>query len=307
MVFDVRAAPAEKLHRRQVNAWRRARFAQFPFRPGQRLPPAARTPTGVVKDHLQLFFTTRADADRERQEALQRQRGTGAYSGSVVDHWAPSSGHIPAYHRPQLTPPKDRCYECDGTGWLLHVTGAASSQQTLAERACELCGGTGSWRQAELRSGLPEHAFHRVPPNLGRTAPTPAQPGPASAPSGRGVPGIVRVVVGYPAFLVLAYAAAQPVYFVTRSSGAASLLALVAAAAVTPVLTRVVFGPLRPGQVLGPLWILVLPIYALFGFVFVCTALTGLDKRGALGANVLVLAASARHALSELPLGWFRS
>jgi hypothetical protein len=227
-------------------------------------------------------------------EGELRRRGTDAFYGTDTDQWRmPTIEHIPAFHRRQIVPPADQCYECDGTGWLLHVT----AQNALAERTCPLCGGTGSWRQAEVRSGHPQAAFHRIPPGFPH-ATAPSRPTRRS-----GVPGIVRTIVGYPLFMGLAYVLAQPVYFVTGSSAVATLLPLLLALAVAPAITRLVFGPLRNEQILGPLWILVVPIYMLAAMIFVCSVLTTSDALGTLAGKTLVGALSARHSLSDLPLG----
>src|SRR5689334_3731438 len=91
------------------NAWRRWRFAQFPYRPGDRLPPPQPTPTGVEKNYLQFVFTTPSEVRREQRVIFLRgemqRRGTDALYGTHSDEWAmPVVTDVAAYHRPQLVP-----------------------------------------------------------------------------------------------------------------------------------------------------------------------------------------------------------
>jgi len=322
--MEVWASPAEKVYQHHVNAWRRARFAQFPFRPGQSLPPALQNPNGIVKNHLQVFFETSAEAEQERRAlhlAWQRQQpGANYYLGlSNRDFVVPRIDSIPAFHRPQMVLlGSGECYDCDGIGWLLYVPGDVRQPQMLAEWPCDTCGGTGDWRQAEIRSGRPENNFHRIPP--GFRGPDPGSPVPGTKPfdehlrrnspspatpvrGRRAVPGLVRAVVGLPVFLFLADPVAQPIWAVTHQPGPTTLLALALTAVIVTALTRLVFGPLRDGQILGPLWALVVPYYILFGVLIVVSTPTESKWLGDLAVNVLLAATSARERLSRIPLG----
>jgi hypothetical protein len=318
--MEVWASPAEKVYQHHVNAWRRARFEHFPYRPGQPLPPAVRNPNGIVKNHLQVFFETPAEADQERRalhlQWQQRQPGATSYHGlSTSDFVVPRIDSVPAFHRPQMVPPgRGECYDCDGVGWLLYVPGDV--RQTLAERPCDACGGTGNWRQAEIRSGRPESVFHRIPP--GFRGPDPGSPFPGTQPfeqhlrhnsptrqvsRRRGVPGSVRTLIGFPVFLMLANPVAQPIWAVTHQPGLTTLLALAVTAVIVTTLTRLVLGPLRDDQILGPLWVLVLPYYLLFGILIVVSTPSESKWLGGLAVNVLLAAKSARERLSRIPLG----
>ncbi|MEU4625657.1 hypothetical protein AB0G04_37500 [Actinoplanes sp. NPDC023801] len=321
--MDVWASPATKIYHHHVNAWRRERFAGFPYRPGQPIPPAVQNPNGIVKNHLQVFFETAAEAEQERRalhlEWQRRQPGANLYTGlSTSDYVVPRIDSIPAFHRPQMVPlGNGECYDCDGTGWLLYVPGDVRQPQTLAERPCDACGGTGNWRQAEIRSGRPESYFHRIPP--GFRGPDPGSPYPGTKPfeehlgrhsppvpevrRRRGVPGIVRVLLGVPVFLLLADPVAQPLWAVTHRPGLTTLLALAVTAALVSALNRVVLGPLRDDQILGPLWVLILPYYLLFGALVLVSMPAESKWLGDLSVNVLLAAKAARERLSRIPLG----
>jgi hypothetical protein len=322
--MKVWASPAEKVYWHHVNAWRRARFAQFPYRPGQSLPHVLQNSNGIIKNQLQIFFETPAEAEQERRALhlnwQRKQPGASLYFGSTGDLEVPRIDSIPAFHRPQKVPlGSGECYDCDGIGWLLYVPGDVRQLPTLAERPCDACGGTGDWRQAEIRSGRPENNFHRIPP--GFRGPDPGSPVPGTTPfdehlrhnspspaatqvSGRRrVPSLLRVLVGLPVFLFLANPVAQPIWAVTHQPGLTTLLALAVAAATVTALTRLVFGPLRGNQILGPLWVLIVPYYILFAFLILLSTPTESKWLGGLAVNMLLAAASARERLSQIPLG----
>jgi hypothetical protein len=246
--------------RRQLNAWRRARFAQFPYLLGQRLPA---TPNGTF---LQAFFQT-------------------------PEHT------IPAFYRGQRVPVgQNECLHCGGTAALLYVDAAL----VLAERTCERCGGTGSSTRKTYRPYDPGI----LNPAAGTTArPTRSEAGVRPRKGRSGAPGKLRAVVGLAVFFAAANPVAQPIYAVTHSPGFTVFAALLVSATVAAGLNRLVFGPLREGQVLGPLWILVLPIYLLSGILFVWSFIIHIDALVSLTTSVYELGYSAREALSRVPLG----
>lgn len=308
-MIDVQASPVEKVYQDQVNAWRRQRFAEFAYRPGDRLPAAKPGPAGTPRTYLEAFFQTPVEAEHERRSVqLQdefRRRGDAAYQGTTTVDWGiPALTDIPAFHRQQVVPGGDHCYACDGIGWLLYVRG----QAVLAERACPVCGGTGSWRQAEMRSGLPSDAFHPIPP--GFHGPPPGGPIPGSTPylriqqqRARNVSGTVRASAGSLLFVILFCVAAQLVHFAPGSTTVAYMFALVLGLVLVPISTRAALGPLRDGEVFGPLWLLITPIYVLAGTLSICSTVTQSHLLKTISARTFALAASARTALGQVKLG----
>jgi hypothetical protein len=312
-VIDVRASPAEKVYRSQTNDWRRARFGKFPHRPGDRLPPGTPGAAGTPRNHLQAFFETPAEAEHERravhlQSELQR-RGSVAYEGTTAMDWKlPSIPHIPAFHRVRLVTGADQCYECDGIGWLLHVP---PGPPVLAERPCPLCGGSGSWKQAEARSGHPASDLHPIP--AGFRGPAPGGPIPGStpylqaqrtaAPRFQNSPRQARTLVASFLFTALACGVAQAVHLVTGSVVIAALVALLLGSALIPLVARALFGPLQDGQVFGPLWILLMPLYALGGLLSFGATLARSDMLKSMAGQTFTTAASARRALGRLKVG----
>jgi hypothetical protein len=278
---------AEVQHRVELNAWWRGLFAQFPYRPGHRLPG------GVT--HLQSFFRT-------------------------------PEQFIPGFHHPaRVAVGQGACLQCEGIGWLLY----ADQQGVLGECECPVCAGTGSWPKAQRMAGSttityretqrppsPLPAATGVPTSAPRSpeptapaprAPGPGSPGPAHAagaePRRRGVHGLVRALVAYPVFMILAYVVAQPIYAITHAPDFTSIVALLIGVAAATTLNQLIFGPLRDYQVLGPLWILVAPIYLVGGTIFLISIFTRSEMLSSLAFKVFTGAMSSREALSRVPLG----
>lgn len=266
----------ERWHRMQLNAWRRSRFAQFPYRPGQQMPPG---PDGY--NYLQAFFQT-------------------------------SEAHIPAFYRGQLVTGGRECLGCDGTGAAL----SAGQGSVLVEHACRRCGGTGSstnkvYRQREpgVARAPSAHTGHHHSGRAAQPQPNPTdqqrreqqrrkQQRRTSPPV---FDGRLRGAVGFAIFIVLSCLAAQPLHAVAGDKGGATVVALLAGAAGAAAAGRLIFGPLRGSQVLGPVWILILPVYLLCAALFLLSfAIESLDKST---LDVWEMTYTVRESLSKIPFG----
>jgi hypothetical protein len=263
----------ERWYRVHLNAWRRGRFAQFPYRPGQQLPPG---PDG--SNYLQAFFQTSEDV-------------------------------IPAFYRGQRIPVGGReCLGCDGTGAVVSVADGSM----LVEQTCRRCGGTGSstnkiYRRREQGvADMPAAGRHSAPETPQQRQPDPAEQQRREQERRRRArppasDGRLRGAVGFAVFVVLSCLIAQPLHAVAGDSGAATLVAVLAGTAAAAAAGRLLFGPLRGTQVLGPLWILVVPVYLLCAMLFVLSfAIESLDKNT---LDVWEMTYTVRESLSKIPVG----
>ncbi|WP_436532514.1 hypothetical protein [Actinoplanes sp. HUAS TT8] len=261
----------ERWHRAQLNAWRRSRFAQFPYRPGQQMTLG---PDGY--NYLQGFFQTSED-------------------------------RIPAFYRNRLVAGGRECLGCDGTGAAI----SADDRSVLVEHVCRHCGGSGSstekiYRQREPgAAGVPyAHTGHHHSGRAAEPQPDPAEQQRRERRRRTSPPvfdGRLRGAVGFAVFVVLSCLISQPLLAVAGDKDAATFVALLAGAAGGAGAGRLIFGPLRGSQVLGPLWILVLPVYLLCAGLFLLSfAIESLDKST---LDVWEMTYTVRESLSKVPLG----